>query len=321
MGKQKLRNTKSFRKKLKVKINKIINEPKSINNLFSVYKVDKLVKMSNVKNPSKDLVDKCNKLSKEIIKSIINNKEEILFRLKDYNNRIEMYKLFQYHILYPYFLIGNKYMEGFDEFYEFLSKINFWFDKSESITLFRCMDEDEYMNLLSGGGVESPSYSENPTKIIFLKNSNTLVNLDRKNIFVCCNFNTDDIISKLELTSENEVLIKKGSVPNFIYKYSEFGKEDLIDDLGEDVLNYLPLLPSEIGNGFNYMDSLKEKGFEYKREHIYVGNQIINLKQSNWSTNYYKGLIDVIDKVCLLHPNYNLTILKDNIEFLKSQFV
>ena len=67
------------------------------------------------------------------------------------------------------------------------------------------------------------------------------------------------------MSGEDEVLVRINSKPKKIYKLGEYGKNELIQEFGQEVLKFLPLKPEEINNGFNYIDCLVNKGFKFDR--------------------------------------------------------
>jgi hypothetical protein len=95
--------------------------------------------------------------------------------------------------------------------------------------------------------------------------------------------------------------------------------ETIFDDLGGDILRFLPLSPSEVNNGFNFIGSLEKKGWINPKEHTLNGNQIINKTLSEWSKGYYTKLVGVLEKVSLQFPNYMSKSLKGGIEQYKEQ--
>ena len=165
----------------------------------------------------------------------------------------------------------------------------------------------EYKNIIIGGEIQSPSYSFNPQYITYLKVNNTILNLDIKSVFVCCFFNSEDLISDIPFTTEGEILVKKGSKPIIIKKYSEFSKDDLDDVFGVGVKNHLPLLPSELENGFDYMSSLSKKGFVSNLEYIMKGNQHIHKNPTNWIIRHTKELTSLLEELELLKKEFTIT--------------
>ena len=94
-----------------------------------------------------------------------------------------------------------------------------------------------------------------------------------------------DIIINYDMSKEGEVVIKKGSKPTMIKKFNEYGIDDVVDDLGKDVLNFLPLTKEEVNNGFTYMDGLKEKDMIYLKNitemKVDNGIKLMELEQSD----------------------------------------
>jgi hypothetical protein len=326
MKKHNKRNIKKNRKKLSNKYQSPIittrEKENKINSWFGGSYSDELLKMGQIQNLDSKQLERKHLLGEKVINSIVRNKELILKYFKSLMERgyhRDLSQTFQYKVLYPYFSIGNKYMDKFDEFYEFISKFNLSFNPDKHVTLFRCMDKEEYERMKNGGGVESPSFSSYPSYVTFLRSSSTLINLEKRNVFVCCGFNREDIISEIIITGESEVLVRKGSTPNFVFKYCEYGVENLEDDFGGDVKRFLPLTLSEYSNGFRYVESLEEKGWINPKEYTMNGNQFINKTLSEWSKGYYKNLVDVLEKVSLQFPNYISKSLKGGIEQYKEQ--
>lgn len=242
------------------------------------------------------------KLSDKIISRILKHKKttkSIMSYLLKHNEE-NYHKVFYNNIYNPWMKSGNKYHKRFDEFYEFLSQFgcgslldNY---PSNEITLFRVMDEDEYEKIQQGYGVISPSFTLDPT---YLNNFSSILPLvNKKGVYVMMKFHTDDIIFYDE-SNEKEVLVKKGSQPTFIKKIYEYDIDDLVDDYGEGVKDYLPLTSEELLNGFNHLDSLYLKGFEdLKKTHTKSGNLWIspNLNKNSWYGRYQRKLLEIITK-------------------------
>jgi len=334
----KKRNTKKFRKKIKLK-NKQINQLGNYNSInylseiikkiFNEKKYKKLIGYMNQDDSivSSDLVIKRfterNELGNELIDNILKNKKEIkiiLHRFKEYYQ--EYLLLLEKYIYLPFNLIGNKYHPRFNEFFDFISQFSFGdlgIQSDEEVSMFRVMDEKEYVQLINGEGVQSPSFTSNPFYLQFLRGNNTLMDTSVKSIFVLCRFKIEDCILSVKSTGESEIVIKKGSKPTFIDKFCEYGIDDLMSDLGSEVVDYLPLTNSELNNGFTYMDGLVNKGYDLSKEYTKTGNQWFrhgDKVQNDWIIKYYKS----IDSVLLNYEcdNPNITELKKQISEMKS---
>ena len=61
-------------------------------------------------------------------------------------------------------------------------------EEEDELLLFRCMDNDEYLNFKNGGSTMSPSFSLIPDPISYLKCVSTLIDLEKTNVIVCCGF-------------------------------------------------------------------------------------------------------------------------------------
>ena len=227
---------------------------------------------------------------------------------KDFDN---IKKLFHQFILLPYLMYGNKHIKHYEEYSKFISQ--FYFpskleknEEDDDVILFRCMDEEEYNYLNNGGLNKSLSYTSNPSVPISYKPISTLLDINTKNIIVGCVFKRKDIIYSVDeglLSGEGERIVRIGSKPKFIQNLSEYGKDELVEEFGKEILNFLPLKPNEVSNGYNYMDSLISKGYKWKgikseKRNQYKGNH------SNSHLTYEKNVISFI---------HNLdTITKEN---------
>lgn len=289
------RNTKKYKKQLKRKNSNnsfqlqsnLINK---INNIFGDSRYNKIYQIFHLPSERENL----RIISKELISHILKHKSELKLFFKMSKNSDKYKNHFIQYVLLPYYIIGNKFMDKFDEYYEFISQFDF-IKSGKNTILFRCMSEKEYIKILNGDGIESPSYSINPQYITFLKVNNTLIDIENKSVFVCCIFKSEDIISELPISEEGEILVKKGVKPIFIKMYSEFSKFDLEDVFGNGILDYLPLSPFEVDNGFSYMESLRKKGFVSDHEFEMVGNQHIHKHNTKWIINYNHNLNNLID--------------------------
>lgn len=318
MGKN--RNTKKFRKKLNRK-NQMMNNHqngntidwfnKNFGKVFNHNKNQKLIEYMNESDEglsSKEKLEgfkKRNELGDEIIGDILKNKSMVkrlmFFLLKydeDYYNQI-----FQQYLYLPYNVVGNKHHNKFNKFYDFISqfslgKLSPTLNLEEEISLFRVMDEEEYNHLLNGGGVVSPSFTKNPFYLQFMRGNNTYMDISKKSIFVMVKFKLSDCIIDFQMSGENEVVIKKGSIPTFIKKYCEYGIEDVKKDLGDGVVDYLPISRNELNNGFTYMDGLIEKGYsDLRKTHINNGNQWFKIvSDRTWINKNLIGINEVVSK-------------------------
>ena len=273
-----------------------------------------------------EVFKKRNDLSNEMIDNILNNKVIIkklmLFLLK--YNEDSYSKIFERYIYLPYNVVGNKHYEKFDEFYEFISQFSLgdiipsMKNDSDEISLFRVMDEEEYNNFLSGKGVESPSFTKNPLYLQFMRGNNTYMNINKKSIFVMFKFRMKDIVIDFQMSGENEIVIKKGSIPTFIKKYSEYGIEDVKNDLGEGVVNYLPITTYELNNGFTYMDGLIEKGYkDLTKIYFQQNNQWFKLSSDkSWVNQYLKDISEVVSEFGN-EPHKHISQIKDEVSRVK----
>ena len=333
------RNNKSFKKRMNkrnqlMKNNQKFNTTDWFNKTFSkVFNHSKNIQLINsISEEGMDcsevleLYKKRNDLGNELIENILRNKGIIkklmLFLLQrdeeNYN------KIFQQYIYLPYNIIGNKHYKKFNEFYEFISqfslgKLSPTLNLNEEITLFRVMDENEYLNFLIGNGVESPSFTKNPFYLQFMRGNNTYMNIDKKSIFVMFKFKMKDLIIDFQMCGEGEVVIKKGSIPTLVQKYSEYGIEDVKDDFGEGVVDYLPLTTNELNNGFTYMDGLIEKGYsEITKYYTKKGNQWFKIStHKSWMNQYLKDINEVI-QVNESESHKHISQIKDELDKVKS---
>ena len=276
-----------------------------------------------------EVFKKRNDLSNEMIDNILNNKVIIkklmLFLLK--YNEDSYSKIFQQYIYLPYNVVGNKHYEKFDEFYEFISQFSLgditpsMKNDSDEVSLFRVMDQDEYNNFLIGNGVESPSFTSNPMYLQFMRGNSTYMDINKKSVFVMFKFSIKDIVIDYQMSGENEVVIKKGSIPTFIKKYSEYGIEEVKDDLGEGVVDYLPITTYELNNGFTYMDGLIEKGYEdLNKTYFKMNNQWFKKPNHNhndsWINQYIKDVQKIISEYGT-ESHKHISQIKDELNKLK----
>ena len=319
----KKRNTKSFKKRINKRnqMNKKHNFQSTtdwFNKNFTKYFNQKnnqlLIKYMNENDESLtskeklEVFKKRTDLGNEIIDEILKNKGIIkrlmLFLLKYDSDSYS--KIFQQFIYLPYNVVGNKHHKKFNEFYDFISQFslgNLSPDPSleEEISLFRVMDEEEYYNFLIGNGVVSPSFTKNPFYLQFMRGNNTYMDVKKKSIFVMFKFKMKDLIIDFQMSGENEVVLKKGSKPTFIKKYSDYGIEDVKNDLGEGVVDYLPITSYELNNGFTYMDGLVEKGYEeLNKTYFKMNNQWFKKPNNNhndsWINQYLKDIQKVVSE-------------------------
>ena len=321
--KQKKRNTKKFKKNLR-KRNHMIRQHsnhnitdwfnKTFNKVFNYKKYNELIELLQTDSStytSKELLkshELRNTMGINLIQNILKNKNVIRKLLKFLiKYRFEDYpKLFQQFIYLPFNVVGNKFMEGFDEYYNFISEFSMSsiidYEEDRELEVFRVMEESEYLNLLVGNGIESPSFTTNPFYLQYLRGNYTLFDTSKKSVFVLCKFKMGDIIINYDMSKEGEVVIKKGSKPTMIKKFNEYGIDDVVDDLGKDVLNFLPLTKEEVNNGFTYMDGLKEKGYdlskEYYRNEGGQWNKVNGTGTIRFVDRLYKSIGEVVFEHC-----------------------
>jgi hypothetical protein len=285
-------------------------------NIWSTDLHDKLHELgsSYLNNKSKDYWDKIQNVCDKIIQNNLKYKVEIFIFFEDNIGKDidNIKKLFHQFILLPYLMFGNKQIKYFNEYSKFISQFNFPSKlvkdekEDDDIIVFRCMDEEEYNYLNNGGLNKSLSYTSNPSVPISYKPISTLLDINRKNIIVGCVFNIKDIVYSVDeglLSGEGERIVRIGSKPKLIQHLIEYGKDELVEEFGIEILNFLPLKPNEVSNGYNYMDSLISKGYKWKgtrseKRNQYKGNR------SNSHLTYEKNVISFI---------HNLdTITKEN---------
>tara|TARA_R110002072_G_scaffold56154_1_gene145683 strand:+ start:7344 stop:8399 length:1056 start_codon:yes stop_codon:yes gene_type:complete len=316
----KKRDSKKFRKKLNrknqtmknhLKVNTIDWFNKNFNKVFKHEKNQKLIECMNKNDvglsseEKLEVFKKRNELSDEIIGDILKNKtmvKRLMLFLMNYDSD-NYNKIFQQYIYLPYNVVGNKHYQKFNQFYDFISEFSLGnlypnSNYNDEVSLFRVMDEEEYNHLLNGGDVISPSFTKNPFYLQFMRGNNTYMDINKKSIFVMVKFKLSDCIIDFVMSGENEVVIKKGSIPTFIQKYNEYDIEDVKNDLGEGVVDYLPITHDELNNGFTYMDGLIEKGYsDITKTHIKNGNQWLKITSNrNWVNQYQLSIKDVISK-------------------------
>jgi len=299
------RDTKSNKKKLKLKYNtnKFYSNPSqwitnTIEKVFDKKLYKKLVDSLNQTDdgvPSKIILDKFsvrNKISEQLLHNIIKYRG-LIRRLLNYLMRHDQDNYFfvlKYFIYTPYFVGGNKYHKYFNEYYEFISEfklINLGISSSEEITLYRVMNEDEFKNYELGLGVTSPSFTVNPFYLQFMRGNNVLMDINEKSHFVIFKFKLEDTILNYDICGEGEIVVGKGSTPLMFKKYFEFNINDLKDDLGGDVVDYLPLSTYELNNGFTYMDGLINKGYDVSKMYEKIGSQWFRFStKGSWVDKY-----------------------------------
>jgi hypothetical protein len=281
-------------KKQSIVINRKNWKPIIDNHMEKVWRFDlhdKLHELGSnyLDNKSESYWDEIYSVCDEIIENILKHKVEIYNFLEDNKKRSydNIKGSFQQFILLPYLMYGNKHIKHFEEYSRFISQFNFpsKLEKDEEedndVVLFRCMDEEEYYYLKNGGLNVSLSYTSNPSIPVSFQYISTLLDLNKKNIIVGCVYNSKDIIYSVDegtLSGEGEKIVRIGSQPKIIEHLIEIGKDELVEEFGEDILNFLPLKPNEISNGYNYIDSLMTKGFKWngiktERSNQYKGNR------------------------------------------------
>lgn len=304
---------------------------KTFNKIFDHNKNRRLIEYFNENDSNVSSILKLERFKKrtelgnELIDDILRDKEIIKRLLMFlYQKQKQSYlKIFQQYIYLPFIVVGNKHHNRFNEYYDFISQfnqgeLNVENELNEEIVLFRVMDETEYLNLMDGKGIESPFFTKNPFYLQFMRGNNTYMNINTKSVFVMCKFKLSDCIINFEMSREDEVVMKKGSKPILIKKYSEYGIEDVKIDLGEDVVDFLPLTQSELNNGFTYMDGLIEKGFDVTKTHFPMNNQWFRIGGNNdsWILKYLKEVSDVLSDLNDI-SNIHINELRDSIKQTK----
>ena len=341
MGKN--RNSKKFRKKLNKK-NQMRKQhsnhspnnwfTKTIKKVFNQNDYKKLSQYLEINSEVMSSKDKLelkkveNELCKKLIDNVLKNKDIIrkLFKYcskKNYGTFIDNFNRFVYT---PFFIVGNKHMDDFEEYYDFISEFSLGNMDDEineygdlELEVFRVMEETEYLNLLMGNGVESPSFTQNPFYLQSLRGNNTLMDTSKKSVFVLLKFKGRDIISNYNLSKESEIIVRKGSIPTMMKKFNEYDINNVIDDLGEGVVDYLPLTPNELNNGFTYMDGLSEKGYDLSNEYKKTKGGMwmkYNFNKDRWVNSYYQSITNIVSEYCNKDSSPQFQKLKEQIKDL-----
>lgn len=177
------------------------------------------------------------KIGNKMMDDLLKNKNEIREILKTVSkNEIRDYfEFFGEYIYTPYYLVGNMYHQRFKEYYNFISEFSLGSirdkdsDLNDLTDVYRVMSIEEYNNLINGGGIESPSFTSNVNKLFYFFNNNILFGITKKNVMVKLSVKVKDIIC-IPPSKEDEVLLKKGIVPNSIEKFFEYSIDDVIKD-------------------------------------------------------------------------------------------
>ena len=173
------------------------SELKNINEIFKYDLHKKLYKLGPRYMNNKKLFPTIQKVCNKIIEHIITHKEE-LYNIIESNKNHDFKKikdLFQEYIILPYLMSGNKHMNHYKEFSDFISRFDFFqSENSDEMILFRCMDEKEYEELVNNGINKSISFSLNPSIPISYQFISTILDTEKKNIIIGCLFNPKDII-------------------------------------------------------------------------------------------------------------------------------
>lgn len=231
----------------------------------SIRRIKELIPNSYTKN-SMGRTSKNQKLGNKMMDDLLKNKNEIREILKTVskNGIVDYFKFFGEYIYTPYYLVGNMYHQRFKEYYDFISEFSLGSIRQEDrginslMDVYRVMSIEEYNNLINGGGIESPSFTKNVNTLFYFFNNNILFGITKKNVMVKLTIKVKDIIC-IPPSKEDEVLLKKGIVPNSIEKFFEYSIDDVIKDYGENIINHIPI-PNSVNN-FYTEDYIKSLGF------------------------------------------------------------
>ena len=231
----------------------------------SIRRIKELIPNSYTKN-SMGRTSKNQKLGNKMMDDLLKNKNEIREILKTVskNGIVDYFKFFGEYIYTPYYLVGNMYHQRFKEYYDFISEFSLGSIRQEDrginslMDVYRVMSIEEYNNLINGGSIESPSFTKNVNTLFYFFNNNILFGITKKNVMVKLTIKVKDIIC-IPPSKEDEVLLKKGIVPNSIEKFFEYSIDDVIKDYGENIINHIPI-PNSVNN-FHTEDYIKSLGF------------------------------------------------------------
>lgn len=183
-----------------------------------------------------------------------------LHNLKDKDAQRELFLIF--YISYK--LDGNKYHKHFDNFFNYISKFNF-FNDEDFVLLYRVMSYEEYSLLIKFGNI-NPCWSSKIEKIQKFAPIKILTKECNKSILVASVFSKSDIVFNEKLDNESEFVIKRYAIPKksicaFNYHLSYIKKLYKIND------SNIFLNPKDVRNGYNWITALQNNGIELKLDY------------------------------------------------------
>jgi hypothetical protein len=157
---------------------------------------------------------------------------------------------------------GNRHRIGFLEFYNYISKFNFYKSNNKYEILFRVMNHIEFKNLQLNNYNINPSWSsavENTEKFAI---SQILMKEAKKSVLVTAYFKKEDIIYKFDSDeNESEFLVKNGASPIFFGRLFDFNKGYIEKRLSLNI-DEINITSSECRNSYGIFPTLNNKGFE-----------------------------------------------------------
>jgi len=155
---------------------------------------------------------------------------------------------------------GNKFQNGFNEFFTYISKHSFTKIGNGEIPLFRVMSSEEYENLNQEGN-QNPCWATSTDKIEGFGILKVLTKETKRSVLVFAIYESDDIIyynDDKSFNNENECWVKKNAKPKYSTKLFGFEKTYIKRRTGLK-LDEVDFDGTDSFNGFGWIPNLKSK--------------------------------------------------------------
>jgi hypothetical protein len=157
---------------------------------------------------------------------------------------------------------GNRHRSGFLEFYQYISKFNYFDSNNSFVLLFRAMTNAEFRKLQIINTNTNPSWSSQIQNTERFAISQILMKEAKKSVAVAALFRKEDIIYHFEADEdESEFFVKNDANPIFFSRLFDFEKSYVQKRTAINV-EEIEITPTECRNSYGIFSTLSKKGFE-----------------------------------------------------------
>ena len=160
---------------------------------------------------------------------------------------------------------GNKFRSGFIDFYDYISKYNYFLSDKEQIAVYRTMCYSEYKFLKNSFNI-NPSWSEVYQNTVPFGLSKLIMREAKKCVLVLAIFDKSDVIYKFENDeNESEIFVNNKAIPKYVGNLFDFNNGYFKRRLGINI-NEILLTPLECRNSYGVIPSITSKGIKISED-------------------------------------------------------